>query len=227
MNAIFEWISAGLEAHTPFALLAATAWGLASVGLSPCHLTSVPLAVGFLHGGGRSSVLGISLALAAGVLASLALVGAITLVAGRIAGDLWGIGPWVAAAVLVIAGLYLLGVVQFPSHMTIHQDRIPRTTWGALLVGGLLGVALGPCTFAFFAPVFAAAFGAAEAHPALSVALVTAFALGHTIAIAGAGLLGLKLSGWISRGGTAMTRARGVAGVALLLSGIYVIATIP
>ena len=93
--------------------------------------------------------------------------------------------------------------------------------WGALLLGLLLGVTLGPCTFAFFAPVFAVAFGVASRDVALPSALVGAFAAGHTLAIAGAGLLGLKLSGWLRRGGPATARARGAAGWALLAAAVY------
>jgi len=227
VNAIFEWLSAALEAHTGVALAAAFAWGVASIALSPCHLASVPLAVAFLRRDARSGALRISLALAAGVLASLVVIGVVTVAAGRIAGDLWGAGPWIAATALLLAGLYLLGVLQIPTSFTIDQDRIPRNARGALLVGLFLGVTLGPCTFAFFAPVFATAFSSAESHVALSSGLVAAFAAGHTLAIALAGLFGLKLSTWLSRGGTFSARLRAAAGVLLLASAIYVIATIP
>ena len=227
MTSIFEWLSTALEAHLGLALLAASGWGLASVALRPCHLASVPLAVAFLRRDGRGSTLGTSLSLAVGVLASLAVVGAITVAAGRIAGDLWGLGPWIAAGALLLAGLYLMGVLAVPTRYALNPDRIPRNLWGAVLVGLLLGVTLGPCTFAFFAPVFAIAFGAAAADAALSAGLIAAFAAGHALAIVAAGLLGMKLSGWISRGGTATARLRGVAGAALIASAIYVIATTP
>ena len=227
MNSLFEWLSTALETHSAWALFAALGWGLTSVALSPCHLASVPIAVSFLSTEGRHSALRTSLELALGVLVSLAAVGVVTVAAGRIAGDLWGVGPWIAVGSLLFAGLYLLGVVQLPSSLQIHQERIPRTTLGAILVGLLLGVTLGPCTFAFFAPVFAVAFGLAEQQIGLSSALVASFALGHTLAIATAGVLGLKLSKWISHGGTTMARVRGLAGAALLLSAIYIIATIP
>ncbi len=227
MNSIFEWLSTALGEHVGIAILAASGWGVASVALSPCHLASVPLAVAFLRRDGRGSTLAISLSLSLGVLASLAVVGAITVAAGRIAGDLWGLGPWIASGALLIAGLYLLNVLAIPSSFTIHPDRIPHNKFGAILLGLLLGVTLGPCTFAFFAPIFAAAFGAADRNLALSTGLVAAFIVGHTLAITAAGLLGLKLSGWISRGGIATARLRSVAGIALLASSVYVIATTP
>jgi len=227
MNAIMEWLSAALQQHVGIALLAAVGWGVASVALSPCHLASVPLAVAFLRRDGRGSALGTSLALALGVLASLAVVGAITVAAGRIAGDLWGLGPWIAASALLIAGLYLLDVITLPSSFTIHPERIPRNGRGAVLLGLLLGATLGPCTFAFFAPIFAAAFGAAETDLPLSTGLVSAFALGHTLAITLAGLIGLNLSRWIRRGGVATARMRSLAGAVLVALSVYVIAMTP
>ncbi len=227
MNSFFEWLSVSLEAHAALAVFAAVAWGAASVALSPCHLASVPLAVSFLQQNGKSGALGISLSVAVGILGSLLLVGAVTVAAGRIAGDLWGLGPWIAVTALLLAGLYLLGVLEIPTRFSLHQERIPKNKRGGLLVGLLLGVTLGPCTFAFFAPVFAAAFGTAAGSVGLSLALVGGFAAGHTIMIAAAGMLGLKIGAWLRNTGTTTRRLRSTMGVLLVLSGLYLIVTIP
>lgn len=56
--------------------------------------------------------------------------------AGRIAGALWGLGPWIAVAALIFAGLYLLGALQIPTRFALQQDRVPRNKRGAAL-GGL------------------------------------------------------------------------------------------
>lgn len=227
MNSLFEWLSAGLEAHAVWALIAALGWGLASVALSPCHLASVPLAVAFVRRDGHSTALRVSLALALGVFTSLLAVGAVTLAAGRIAGDLWGVGPWITAILLLLAGLYLLGVLELPGGLALNQERIPRNTKGALLIGLLLGVTLGPCTFAFFAPVIAAAFSQASGALMFSGALLGAFSLGHVAAVAAAGVLGLKVSAWLTRGGRASATVRHLGGTALLITALYVIATAP
>lgn len=63
-----------------FGATAALAWGVLSVVLSPCHLSSVPLVVAYMSGGtewpsGRRA-LGLSSAFALGILSSIALVGA-------------------------------------------------------------------------------------------------------------------------------------------------------
>ena len=221
MNALFEWLSGSLAAHVPTALFAALLWGLASVALSPCHLASVPIAVAFLRRDERKSPLTISLALALGVVASVAVIGAVTLAAGRIAGDLWGIGPWLAAGALFFAGLYLLDVLEVPTSVSIDQERIPKNTKGALIVGLFLGLTLGPCTFAFFAPVFATAFGEPAAGPLVAALLVAAFTLGHALAVTTAGLFGLRLQSFIARTGA----LRKAAGVVLLTTSLYLVAT--
>ncbi len=227
MNSFFEWLSVSLESHAALAVFASIAWGFASVALSPCHLASVPLAVSFLRKDGKSGALGTSFSVAVGILGSLVVIGAVTIAAGRIAGDLWGFGPWIAVVVLLLAGLYLMGVLQVPTHFRIQQDRIPRNKRGGLLVGLLLGVTLGPCTFAFFAPVFAAAFGTAARGMGMSMALVAGFAFGHVVTVTAAGLVGLQVGGWLRRAGTTTKWLRTAMGVLLLFSGLYLIVTIP
>ena len=79
-----------------FALPAAFAWGVLSVALSPCHLSSVPLVVAYMSGGaelpsGRGA-LWISSAFAAGILGSIALIGMVTAAAGRMLGDVGRFG---------------------------------------------------------------------------------------------------------------------------------------
>jgi len=227
VSGIFESLSGAVGGTAAVALLGAFAWGLVSVALSPCHLASVPLAVAFVRRDGAGSRSGMRAVLALGVLASLALVGAVTVAAGRIAGDLWGVGPWLAALALLLCGLYLLGALELPGQFALRQDRIPRNRCGALVIGLFLGLTLGPCTFAFFAPVLAVSIGAAGESPAFSSALVAAFALGHALAIATAGMLGLRVGEWIRRGGVIAARLRALTGVVMLACAILLIATTP
>ena len=48
MTALFTWLSDGLNGAPWLAVLAAAGWGVASLVLSPCHLASIPLVVGFI-----------------------------------------------------------------------------------------------------------------------------------------------------------------------------------
>jgi cytochrome c-type biogenesis protein len=76
------------------ALGAAAGWGVLSIILSPCHLASVPLIVGFIDGQEQMSTRRafiISNLFAVGILFSIALIGLLTALAGRMLG---AFGDW-------------------------------------------------------------------------------------------------------------------------------------
>ena len=47
---IFNQLSQALASNPAIALLASFVWGMLSVLLSPCHLASIPMIVGYLDG---------------------------------------------------------------------------------------------------------------------------------------------------------------------------------
>ncbi len=57
----------------------------------------------------------------------------------------------------------------------------------ALLLGLIFGVALGPCTFAYMAPMLAVVFNRAAASPVYATSLLLAYGLGHCALIVLAG----------------------------------------
>ena len=82
---VLEWLSRALQAAPSFALLAAFIWGILSIILSPCHLASIPLIIGFINEQGRIKVgkaFRISLLFALGILVTIAAIGAITAAMG-------------------------------------------------------------------------------------------------------------------------------------------------
>src|SRR3972149_9015033 len=94
MQQLFTVLTRAVEG-TPFlAIGAAFIWGILSILLSPCHLASIPLIVGFIDQQGRISTrraFTISLLFAVGILITIAAIGAITAAAGRMMGD---VGRW-------------------------------------------------------------------------------------------------------------------------------------
>jgi cytochrome c-type biogenesis protein len=143
-------------------------------------------------------------------------------------GDVGRAGTWVLAGVFVLVGLNLLGVIPAPRFGRDPAAAPRRGAVGAVLLGLTFGAALGPCTFAFMAPLLAIALGAGGAGaPGYGVALVAAFGSGHAVAIAGAGASVQSVNRWLgSRGGsraTAVTKA--VAGACVLLGGVYFVRT--
>ncbi len=214
------------------ALVAAFAWGILSVVLSPCHLSSVPLVVAYMSGGedfptGRRA-LWLSSAFAAGILASIATVGVATAAAGRMLGDVGRVGNWLVAVVFFAVGLNLLGFLPLPTFGSTSATARRRGASGALLLGLVFGVALGPCTFAFMAPLLGIAFHASgTGGAARGVLLVALYGLGHAAAIALAGSSIQSVNRWLAwrNGARAVTVVKAVAGVAVILGGTYFIWT--
>jgi cytochrome c-type biogenesis protein len=215
------------EASAAIALPAAFAWGILSVVLSPCHLSSVPLVVAYMSGGeelprARRAV-HLSGAFAAGILASIAAVGAATAAAGRMAGDVGRAGTWGIAALFVAMGLNLVGLLPLPSWSTPAGAPHRRGAWGALFLGLLFGVALGPCTFAFMAPLLGLAFRAGAERMLYGLLLVSLYGLGHSLAIVAAGASAQHVQRWVAwrAGARAVALLRRLAGFAVIAAGIY------
>lgn len=226
VDRIFALLSNALEGDPNLAMAAAVGWGVISIALSPCHLTSVPLAIGYVGsraGPARSPWL-LSAAFAATTLAALAALGWLTLAADRVAGDLWGVGPWLAAAALIVSGLMMLDAIALPSTSLLRPDRVPGGLRGAALLGALVGVSLGPCTVAFVAPVAAVAL---RLSPPANLAVLLGFALGHTLATLLVGGLGIGVARWLQRGARLSRMAKGALGVGLIALGVSQIAVIP
>jgi cytochrome c-type biogenesis protein len=219
------------EASAALALPAAFLWGVLSVVLSPCHLSSIPLVVAYMSGGdelpaGRRAVV-LSGSFALGILASLAAVGAATVAAGRMAGD---VGPWATyalAAVFFAVGLNLLGLLPLPSWPALPSGVGRKGPGGALLLGLVFGAALGPCTFAFLAPLLALAFRAGAGQAAYGALLVALYGLGHSAAIVVAGASAQQVQRWLSwkAGARAAALVRGGAGLAVIAGGLYFLST--
>jgi cytochrome c-type biogenesis protein len=217
-------------AHPLPALGAAFAWGVASVALSPCHLAGIPLLVGFISsrgklGVGRTWLL--SGVFSLGVLLTIALVGVLTWAAGRMLGDVGGWMNYAMAAVFIGVGLYLLDAVRVPWSVPEQAGLVRRGgLWSALLLGLVFGLALGPCTFAYMAPVLGVVFKSSSSSPLLSAGLLAVYAAAHcgVIALAGASAgLVQKVLDWhdASHGAKLLKKICGALVIAAALYLIY------
>jgi cytochrome c-type biogenesis protein len=219
-----------LEGQPALGLLGAFLWGVASILLSPCHLAGIPLIVAYT---GRSSSLpsrraaGLSTVFALGILVTVAIVGAVSVLAGRMLGAIGGVANYLVAALLFVVGLELLGA------WPVHWSGLPRpeTTRrglaGAFLFGLAFGTALGPCTLAFLGPVVGMTMKTAGARPMFAMLLMLAYAAGHCGVLAAAGTGGPRLArcgAWSERGVGVSRRA---CGVLVLAGGVYLIYAAP
>lgn len=164
---LFTSLSKAVEATPVIALFASVIWGVLSILLSPCHLASIPLIVGFIDGQGRVTTkraLVLSTLFAFGILITIALIGILTVSLGRMMGDVGAYGNYIVAAIFFVVGLYLFDIIPMP-WSGMGQGNIKRKgLLAALLLGLLFGIALGPCTFAYMAPMLGVAFKLAVAN---------------------------------------------------------------
>jgi cytochrome c-type biogenesis protein len=226
---LLEWLSRSLEATPALAMTAAFGWGILSIILSPCHLVSIPLVIGFINEQGRITLgkaFRLSLVFALGILITIAAIGAITAGMGRMMGDIGKWGNYLVAIIFFIIGLYLLGIIQLSWGNSATQNIVRKKGYLAALVMGLIfGVALGPCTFAYMAPMLGVAFRVAATNLPYAIMLMLAFGLGHCLVIVLAGTLTERVQlylNWTEKS-KAASILRKACGILVILAGGYFI----
>ncbi|MCJ7714739.1 cytochrome c biogenesis protein CcdA [Candidatus Bathyarchaeota archaeon] len=225
---IFTILSTALYENYWIALLASFSWGVLSILLSPCHLSSIPLVIGFISSQGKISLsrtFYISLIFSVGLLITIAAIGVITASLGRLMGDVGNVGNYLVAGIFFIVGLYLLDIIKFDWNTSSIRQTKSKGLLAALILGLLFGIALGPCTFAYMAPVLGIVFQTAQTSITSSAMLLLAFGIGHCSVIVGAGTLTKKVQqylNWSEESKTILWIKR-ICGVLVIIGGIYLI----
>jgi len=225
---LFTWLTNAVQGQPYIAILAAFLWGILSILLSPCHLSSIPLIIGFIDKQGRGSIkraFWLSLLFAAGILVTIAAIGIITASLGRLMGDVGRIGNYLVAVVFFLVGLYLLDIIPAPWTGAAGTNVKQKGLAAAFLLGLIFGIGLGPCTFAYMAPMLGVAFQVAATQLFFAIALLAAFEVGHCSVIVLAGTMTEKVQHYLNW--TEKTRGaiivRRICGVLVILGGIYLI----
>jgi cytochrome c-type biogenesis protein len=225
---LFTSLTMAMSNSYGIALAAAFGWGVMSILLSPCHLSSIPLIIGYISSQGRVNVkrsFDLSLTFAIGILITIALIGVVTASLGRLIGDVGAWSNYFVAAIFIIIGLYLLDVLKLSWNiMQISQTKITGII-GALILGLIFGIGLGPCTFAYLAPVLGVVFHIASENLIKAMLLIAAFGIGHCVVIVAAGSLTQtvqKYLNWTEESKAALYIKR-ICGVLVLLGGVYFI----
>jgi cytochrome c-type biogenesis protein len=228
MERLFTSLTRAVEATPAIAIAASFVWGILSIVLSPCHLSSIPLIVGFIDKQGQMSTkraFAISSLFAGGILITIAAIGVITAAAGRMMGDIGRYGNYFVAAIFFLVGLYLLDIITLPWSGPGQIGMKRKGMLAAFILGLIFGIAIGPCTFAYMAPMLTVTFGVASTALLYGIVLLLAYGVGHCSVIVLAGTstgLVQRYLNWNEKSKGAVILKR-ICGVLVLLAGLYLI----
>jgi len=229
IQSLFEYLSQAINATPAIALFAAFAWGILSILLSPCHLTSIPLIIGFINGQGKVTTrraFQLSLLFAVGILITIALIGVVTGLLGRMLGDIGRFGNYFVAVIFILVGLYLLDIIPLNFIQAPDPTRMKkRGLLAAFILGLVFGVALGPCTFAYMAPMLAIALNTAGTRTLFGILMLLFYGIGHCSVIVFAGTFTEILQKYLhwsaeSKGAFWLKK---LCGVLVILGGVYLL----
>jgi cytochrome c-type biogenesis protein len=216
-----QWMSGGLLIAGAGSFL----WGMVSVLFSPCHLASIPLIVAYV--GGQETAVNprraswYAGAFTLGLFITIAAVGVVCALMGRMLGD---VGIWLqvlVGGVLIWVALGMLGVQACSMSGSLLYRLKLRGIHGAFGLGLAYGILSGSCTFGFIAPILAIV--TVQQEFVAGTVMMILFAIGHCLPIAVAGsstAMVRKLTESSAWQGTGLWFRRG-AGVIIGLLGAY------
>ncbi len=228
LEELFIFLYNALTGNIFTAFAASLLWGVLSILLSPCHLSSIPLVIGFIATQGKATVLrtfNISMVFATGILITISVIGLITASLGRMMGDIGIYGNYFVAAIFFVVGLYLLDIIKLNWNAFGLKQTKSKGLFSALLLGLLFGIALGPCTFAYMAPVLGVVFQTAQTDYLTASILLLAFGAGHCSVIVAAGTLAGKVQKYLnwSEESKLLLWIKRCCGLLVIIGGIYLI----
>lgn len=230
MQELFATLTRAVEGAPAAALGAALVWGVLSILLSPCHLASIPLIIGFIGEQGtmtRRRAFVTSALFAGGILVTIAAIGAVTSAAGWMMGDVGRYGNYLVALIFFVVGLHLLDVIPMPWSGPRSVGMKRKGLLAAFILGLVFGIALGPCTFAFMAPMLGVAFKVAGTRMGYGILLLAAYGVGHCLLIVVAGTSTgavQRYLNWNEKSSGAVMLKR-ICGALVLAGGLYLIYT--
>jgi cytochrome c-type biogenesis protein len=180
-----QWMTGG----SSLALLGCFVWGMVSVLFSPCHLASIPLMVAYVGGQEKQprplQAIQYAFAFTIGLFISIAAIGIICALLGRMLGDVGNYWQIIVGLVLVWVSLGMFGVKGCSLGGGFLYRLKFKGILGALGLGAAYGTLSGSCTFGFIAPILAVI--TVQDLVASGVVMILLFALGHCIPIVIAG----------------------------------------
>ena len=180
-----QWMTGGAS----LALVGCFVWGVISVLFSPCHLASIPLMVAYVGGQKEQprplQAMQYSIVFTTGLFISIAAIGIICALLGRMLGDVGNYWQIIIGLVLVWVSLSMFGVKGCSLGGGLLYRLKFKGLLGALGLGVAYGTLSGSCTFGFIAPILAVI--TVQQQIASGVLMILLFAVGHCLPIVIAG----------------------------------------
>ncbi|MFA4966791.1 MAG: cytochrome c biogenesis protein CcdA [Candidatus Margulisiibacteriota bacterium] len=148
---------------------------------SPCVLITIPLVISYVGGYAEGDVkrsFSFSLAFVIGLSITFTILGAIASLMGTLLGDVGGFWKYIMAAVAIVMGLQMMGILNFqiPTPKMVKPEQ--KGLIGAFFLGMLFGVASSPCATPVLA--FILTFVASQQNLLYGTSLLFVYALAHT-----------------------------------------------
>jgi len=133
------------------------------------------------------------------------------------------------ALIFFVIGLHLLGVISLPWSGPGQVGMKRKGLLAAFVLGLVFGIALGPCTFAYMAPMLGVTFKLASTNFLYGALLLLAYGVGHCSVIVAAGTsteLVQRFLDWNEKSkGVAVVKI--ICGVLVILGGVWLICSAP
>ncbi|MGC8493685.1 MAG: cytochrome c biogenesis CcdA family protein [Syntrophobacteraceae bacterium] len=186
---VFMTINTWMMGDPLVAALGCLLWGVVSIALSPCHLASIPLIVGYVAG--QEKMLETKAAALCAVLFSIGLfitISALGIVCSLLGSMLGQVSPYwtiLVGAILLWVALDIWGVSKCSLSGSLMARIKLKGLTGALVLGLAYGILSGSCTFGFIAPILAVI--TVQQKVLTGILYIVLFGIGECIPIAIAG----------------------------------------
>jgi cytochrome c-type biogenesis protein len=140
-------------------------------------------------------------------------------------GDVGRFGNYFVAAIFFIVGLHLVGVIPLPFSGPGQIAMKRKGMLAAFILGLVFGIALGPCTFAYMAPMLTVAFKLAATNLLYGILLLLSYGIGHCSVIVFAGTFTEVIQhylNWSEKSKGALILKK-ICGVLVFLGGVYML----
>jgi len=193
---------------------------------SPCVLAIIPLVIGFVGGyseGNKKKAVVYALVFALGLSITFTILGAIASLVGGLFGDVGKFWYYLAAAVAIIMGLYLMGIIHFKLPQPVTLKSKHKGILGAFLLGLLFGAVSSPCATPVLAVILA--FVATKGRIAYGTSLLFVYAIGHCTLIVIAGIFTGFVESYAKSKGVSnfSSLTKKISGILICLAGLYIL----